>query len=41
MTGRRRGPNPWLVLAVGAVIGLPVAWLIFNAVIGLVLRLAS
>ena len=39
--GRRRRPNPWLVLIVGAIVGLPVAWMIFNLVLGFAVRLGS
>jgi hypothetical protein len=41
MTERRRGPNPWMILLVGAVVGLPVSWWIFNQVVGLIVRVAS
>ena len=40
MSGRR-GPNPWLVLMIGAVVGLPIAWFIFTTLVGLVIRLGS
>jgi hypothetical protein len=38
---RRRGTNPWLIVIVGAVVGIPVSWWIFNAVFGLIVRVAS
>jgi hypothetical protein len=41
MSGRGRGPNPWLVLLVGAILGIPVAWAIFNLVLGLLVGLGS
>jgi hypothetical protein len=36
-----RGPNPWLVLIIGAIVGLPIAWFIFTTVVGLVIGLGS